>query len=143
MSTRTIQELERNLICVAIVEAVTPRAREIAAERATGRRTQEFELADVGRLTIKGYATPKQSVVAVAFEISFDLILVDREGPEKSRTETTLSLEGSCSYDPSKHETSDVVVRSWNHRTKGAGSYWAEMSADPAFAAQMAGTRYV
>ncbi len=144
VSKGTIQELERNLICEAILEAVTPRAREIASERASSRTGRTFELGEMKTLAINGYATPKQSVVAVTFEISFNLNLFERDGQEESRLETNLSLEGSCSYDPGRHETSEVIIRSWSQSVKGANSYHGDMSLyDPTFEAQIVGTRYV
>jgi hypothetical protein len=140
VSHRSIDTLEKEVICDEIVNSVRTLAREIAMERAS--HSQRFELDEAKKLIIKGYATPKPSIIAIAFEVLFDLRLIDRDGAEERQTDTTLSLDGSCSYDPVKHETADVTVKSWNHRIRN-GSHSGTMSLDPTFQDQMTQTRYV
>jgi hypothetical protein len=133
-----IETLEKEVICDEVVKCATTLAREFAAERAT-----RFEFGEQ-KLTIKGYATPTPSRVAVAFEVSFDLRLLDQEGSRERQVDTTLTLDGSCSYDPVRHETTDVFVKSWSHSVKNQkGYHWGQRSPDPAFHDQMAQTRYV
>lgn len=140
VSHKKIETLEKEVICDEIAKAATPLAHKIAAERA---KAQRYELGEAERLTIKGYATPKPSLVAVAFEVSFDLRLFDQKGSEERQLDTRLTMDGSCSYDPVKKEASDVLVKSWRHNVKGqTGSYWATYD-DPAFRAQMEQTRYI
>lgn len=144
VSHERIEALEKEVIYDEILKSVTTLAREIAAERANSRHSQGFDLGDAQRLTIKGYTTPKPSLVAVAFEVSFDLKLLDQEGSGEREVDSTLTLDGSCSYDPLGHETSDVVVKSWSHNLKShQGFHWSQMSPNPTFQEQMAQTRYV
>lgn len=144
VSHGAIDTLEKDVICDAIVGAVTPLADEIAAERIRSDRPSAYELGDAKKLIIKGYATPKPSLIAVTFEVSFDLRLFDEKGPGERQTDTTLRLDGSCSYHPGTHQTSDVVVKAWNHSLKGSGThYYSSGSLGPMLRDQLSQTRYV
>jgi hypothetical protein len=59
---RPVAVIDESTIAAAIVSAVTPKARELAATRATS-----HQIRDNPRTQIRGYATPKQSLVAVSF----------------------------------------------------------------------------
>jgi hypothetical protein len=142
ISHSTIETLEKEVLLDKIANSVIPIAREYAAERATSHRSQRFELTEAKQMTIKGYATPKPTTIAVAFEATFDLGLIDLEGLEERQTDTILILNGSCSYDAIKREISDVTVKSWRHRIKD-GLRSSSMSLDPAFQDQMTETRYI
>ncbi|MGV7219222.1 hypothetical protein, partial [Bradyrhizobium sp. UFLA05-112] len=150
VSQNEITILEKDRICDAIVEIVTPKAQEIAAER-TSRESghlgtiKRFELSDAKTVTIKGYATPKQSIVAVTFEVSFDLMLFRSDESGEQQVDTSLSLEGSCSYNPASRDTSDLLVSTWHHSLKGhTGTSWSMHSAPgSAFERQLKETRYI
>jgi len=150
VSQNEITYLEKDTICDAIVEIVTPKAREIASERASGGSAHigtitRFELSDAQNVIIKGYATPKQSVIAVTFEVSFDLLLFRSDDGEERQIDTTLRLEGSCSYNPTVRETSDLLVSTWHHSLKGnTGWNWSTHSpVGREFERQLRETRYI
>lgn len=145
-SHRTIDTLEKDVICDAIIEAITPCAREIAAERASAaNHSRKYELGDADKLTIKGYATPKPSVVAITFGVSFDLQIFDDAGSEERLVSSILRLDGSCSYNPSRHETSDVIISRWSQSLRGNTGYgWSSYGQlDPEFQNQLRETRYI
>ncbi len=143
VSHEKLEELEKKVICDEIVRSVTPLAQELAIGRVNKHAYTQYELGEAVRLEIKGYATPRPSLVAVEFEVSFNLRLFDKEDGER-QVNTILTLDGSCSYDPSKQETSDVVVKSWVHRPKGKeGRFWSESMSGPALRDQFEQTRFV
>ena len=144
-SHQAIATLERDIILDALVEAVTPNAHQIAMENAAKHPDQEYELSNPYAITIKGYATPKQSIVAVTFGISFDLLAIERTETSERQRKTTLRLDGSCSYSPSLRKTSDVVISRWSHSLKessGSGG-WSNSTVDPALFSQIQETRYI
>jgi hypothetical protein len=141
-SYKTIDVLERDLICDAIIAAVIPQAHKIAGEGGT-----EYELGEPHTLTIIGYATPKPSIVAVTFGVSFDLRTINRKQGEERQVDLTLRLDGSCSYNPSLHQTSDVLVSRWSKSVRGHIEIgWASHAYDPYdsdLASQLKQTRYI
>ncbi|WP_315716485.1 MULTISPECIES: PIN domain-containing protein [unclassified Bradyrhizobium] len=150
VSQNEITILEKDTICDAVVEIVTPKAQEIASERAVSRvpahigAIKRFELSDAQNVIIKGYATPKKSIVAVTFEVLFDLLLFRSDEGEEQQIDTTLRLEGSCSYNPTLRETSDLLVSTWHHTLKGTGFNWSTHSAIGAeYERQLMETRYI
>jgi hypothetical protein len=109
-STSTIDE---EAIGLAIVQSVTPRAREIATEK------NAFELGAAHKPKIKGYATPKPTLIAVSFEVAFDLKFVEDRGRLEEHDEAELKLKGVCSYDPNDKRISEVEVREWSTSLRG------------------------
>jgi hypothetical protein len=111
----TTQRLDDRLIENAIVPAITPRASEIAADRG------EYELGAVRRHTIRGFATPGPSLLAVSFEVSFDLRReVEREGREEEFY-AVLTVTGDCSFNPETSVVSNVEIGAWSTNERGAG----------------------
>ena len=100
----------------AIIESVTPGARERASRSGT------FELGEPHKPKINGYATPKSSLVAISFEVSFDLERVELRGETEERSDADLSLTGVCSYDPNLKQVSEIEIRVWSESMKGYGS---------------------
>lgn len=136
VSENEITSLEKNTICDAIVAIVTPKAQEIAYERASSKdmfnvafnvgKINRFELGAAQKVTIKGYATPKPSSIAITFGISFDLLMFRSDGKDEEQLDTTLHLEGSCSYDPNLLDTSDLLISTWTHSLKrNSGGMWS------------------
>lgn len=135
--------IEKDVILDAIREAVTPLAHEIAAERVASRSTKKFELGHARNLAIKGYGTPKPSVVAVTFSVLFDLIMFKLEESEERQVDSTLQLDGSCSYNPNLHQTSDLTVSTWTHRLKGGSYGESHSTVDPQLQNQLRQTRFI
>lgn len=150
VSQNEITILEKDKICDAIVEIVTPKAQEIASERTSRESShlgtiKRFELSDAKNVTIKGYATPKQSIVAVTFEVLFDLMLFRSDESGEQQIDTSLRLEGSCFYNPASRDTSDLLVSTWHHSLKGhTGMSWSRHSAPGSeFERQLRETKYI
>ncbi len=123
MGDRT-SSIDEEAIGAAIVQSVTGRAHEIATDKGT------FELGAVHKPKISGYATPKPSLIAISFEVVFDLELADARGETEDRDDAELSLKGVCSYDPSNREISEIEVREWSTHLKGRLGGWSTHSAD-------------
>jgi len=125
---KTVATLDNDAIGAAIVQALTPIAHEIAA----GSRGEQFVLGPASRLRIKGYATPKPSVVAVSFEVSFALKRTEIENGEERQIDAKLRIGGACSYDPNRHEVSEIEVNEWSKNLSGyegrgfSGTMWAD-----------------
>ena len=114
-------------IGAAILESVLPHAREIAREG------EKFELGKPHTPKISGYATPKPSLVAVSFEISFELDHVEVSGETESRSDAELSVKGVCSYNPILKQASDIEIREWSKRLKsGRSGFFGKTSPDRA-----------
>lgn len=125
----TVAPLDEGLIGSAIVQAVTPRAREIAADAADRHR---FELGEAFRPRIRGYATPKPSLLAVSFELSFALKRVETLDDQEQRSDATLRVGGECSYDPNLSEVSEIEIREWNKSSNPRdGNGWGTGWSDP------------
>ena len=76
--------IDEALIRSAILDAVTPCAREIVAESDTlDFRKAKFELGKPHEPNIRGYATPKPSLIAVSFEVSFGMERVETRDEDK------------------------------------------------------------
>jgi PIN domain-containing protein len=101
--------LDEAAIAEAIVRAVAPRAREIAANNARG-----FELGSSFSTRISGFATPKPSVVAVSFQVSFELTRLEAQEDDEHKFDANLRVSGSCSYDPNLKELSEIEVKEWS-----------------------------
>lgn len=101
----TIATLDEESIGSAIVLAVTPRAREIAKDE------DHFELGKASLPRIRGYATPKPSLLAISFEISFALQRVETLDDHEQRSDATLDVGGVCSYEPNLGEVSEIEIR--------------------------------
>ncbi|MGH7814459.1 MAG: PIN domain-containing protein [Candidatus Binataceae bacterium] len=100
--------LEGAGISEVIVRAAMPRAAEIVATNAS-----DYELGRAGRTRINGYATPKPSVIAVSFQTSFDLQPVEAPNGGASEVGGTMTVGGSCSYDPNQDGVSDIEITEW------------------------------
>jgi hypothetical protein len=96
-----------------IVEAVMSSARDIAARTEFG-STEIFELGEVHGPVISGYATPQSSLLAISFEISFDLrpVFARQDGEEYKNAK--LDMKGVCACDPKSKKIFDVEVREWH-----------------------------
>jgi hypothetical protein len=99
--------LDEATISEAIVRAVMPRAREMAAKHAPS-----DELGGLLRTRISGYATPKPSIVAISFQVTFELSHVETQTDDNDKA--TLRIGGSCSYDPNLNEISDIEIKEWS-----------------------------
>jgi hypothetical protein len=112
-----ISSIDEETIGVAIVQSVAGRAYEIATDKGT------FELGAPHKPKISGYATPKPSLIAISFEVVFDLTFAEVRGETEDRDEVELALKGVCSYDPSNKQFSEIEVREWSMYLKGAGAW--------------------
>lgn len=115
---KTAASIDEPSIKRAIVEAVQPQAIEIAQK-------DKFELGELRRATIAGYATPKPSLVAVSFETAFTLKRVAAAGDGERESEGSLRIAGVCSYEPASNAVSDIELREWFIREDRAqGGFW-------------------
>ncbi|MGY8663482.1 PIN domain-containing protein [Bradyrhizobium sp. UFLA05-109] len=114
--------IEQEAIGASILGAVDERAREIASE------TGKFELGASHKPILRGYATPKPSLVAISFEVAFDLNYVDAQSERSD--EAKLTIRGICSYDPSSNQVSEIEVREWSTHLKGQHMSWGSLSPD-------------
>lgn len=113
---KAVASLDESTIAKAIVEAITPDARQMAADKAS-----LYELASVTNTRIRGYATPKPSLVAISFEVTFSLSRIDAKDSAESESGSNLRLEGVCSYDHKRKDVSDIEIRGWWTWTKEGG----------------------
>ena len=118
--------IDEEAIGAAIVKSVTNRAHEIAAEKG------QFELGSAYKPKIRGYATPKPSLIAISFEVVFDLRFIEVRSETEDRDEAELSVKGICSYDPSGSEISEIEVREWSTSIKGYQRGWSTYHPDRA-----------
>ena len=116
--------IDEKTIGAAIVESVKDRAHEIATDKG------QFELGAPHKPKISGYATPKPSLIAISFEVVFDLKFVEVRGDAEDRDEAELSLRGVCSYDPNNGRVSEIEVREWSTYLKGRHGGWNTTSPD-------------
>ena len=84
---RPLAVLNEPEICDAILAATTPWATELICKDDSAK--QRHELGEVSQLTIKGYATPKPTAVAVTFEVVFNYQRI--EADENSERQTILT----------------------------------------------------
>ena len=113
--------IDEEAIGRAILEAVTPRAHEIASDKGNFTLAMDERAFEVGgslRPRIRGYATPKPSLIAISFEVAFDLKSVERSANAGGKTEAgpaaELTLRGVCSFDPNAKAISEVELREWS-----------------------------
>jgi hypothetical protein len=122
---KAVAQLDEELIGNAVVQALKPSAQELAA----GTRGDGFELGASTRRRIKGYATPKPSVLALSFEVQFALKRIEVADGEERQVDAELIVAGTCSYEPKRHEVTDVVVSEWTkHLPKSEGSFFSGSS---------------
>ena len=105
----TMRSIDEAAIGAAIEEAVTPWAQEKVMED-----SDEFELGSVRDLKITGYATPKTSVIAVSFSLSFNMSLGKLQSGEERNTKGRLGIVGGCSYNPNTKVVSDMEISQWS-----------------------------
>lgn len=115
--------LDEATISEAIVRAVTPRARDLAADKA-----QRFELGGLLKTRISGYATPKPSIVAISFQVIFALNHIEPETEGDRRINANFRIGGSCSYDPNLNEVSETEIKEWSTYLPEGGSLWSSTS---------------
>jgi hypothetical protein len=114
-----------------ITSAIAERAREIASEGVTTNPNETFKLGGVRRLKINGYATPKPSLIAISFEISFDLERNIIRDETEERINSTMTLKGVGSYNPIEKKLLEIDIREWSKRLKSAsGGFMAMTSPD-------------
>jgi len=124
---QTVAALDERAIETAIVAAVSTRAGELLKEQGG----DHFELGELIRTRIDGYATPRPSLVAVSFSVTFGLTHIEAKGSREEREKVTMTVSGLCSYEPRTHEVSDIEVREWDQRATGTGGSWGSFSYDP------------
>lgn len=115
---QAVAALDEAAIEAAILAAVSTRARELLKDQSS----EHFDLGELIRTRIDGYATPRPSLVAVSFTVTFCLIHIEAQGSREEREEVTMTVSGVCSYDPRTREVSDVEVREWDQSVRGTGS---------------------
>ncbi len=122
----TIARLDKVALAAKIGEAATPMARNIAAEHEKG-----FELGKRISSRIKGFATPKPAIFAVSFVTSFEMAYVKARKSGEDREDSTLTLEGTCSYSQTSDEISEIKIETWDLTWKGGGKQWWSTSYPP------------
>ena len=65
---------------------------------------------------IKGYATPKEALIAVSFDLSYELNRVGPAGETGEDEKALLALRGECDFDPNKNVVSGVEIKGWSQR---------------------------
>jgi hypothetical protein len=127
--------IDKQAIGDAIVEAIVEQAREIATREDNPLMSGEtaFTLGAAHRPEIKGYATPKPSLVAISFEVSFDLERASMGDETETLGAVIMTLKGVCSYDPTTKNVSEIEIRAWSKNLNwGAGGGGAIASPDKA-----------
>ncbi|MGO9451265.1 MAG: PIN domain-containing protein [Candidatus Binataceae bacterium] len=114
---RPVAVVDESAIAAAIVSAATPKARELAAIHAA-----LHQLEGDPQTQIKGYATPKQSLVAVSFDVMFTLKSIEPIERAGDRSPAWLRVGGTCSYDPITGNVCDIEIGDYTVRT-GNGAY--------------------
>jgi len=129
-STTAIDEAK---IAAEIVEAVKPHAREIAS---SGSPSNAFDLRHVEKTRIIGYATPKPSLVAVSFSVTFAMSRLADVGANEDRISATLTVVGGCSHEPNSDTLSDVEISEWTMASRGGRGGWSRSSQNSTFSNQ-------
>jgi hypothetical protein len=111
----TAATIDETAIATAIVETVTPRAREVALE------SGNFELVASGKPSIFGYATPTPALVAISFVVPFEIERVETEGDAENTIRAKMTLSGECAYDPNRNAVSGVEIQGWSQSLKTPG----------------------
>jgi hypothetical protein len=107
------RKIDESTIAEGIVAAARKEVPAIALR--DGFADAVITIQHAGPAKIIAYATPKPSIIAVAFEIPFKL---DRT-QEEVRQEITVVLDGVGSYNPDSKEVSDIEIRGWQERGPG------------------------
>ena len=126
----TVVSIDERAIATSIIESVSSDARAIASEKGP------FELGRALAAQIKGYATPKEALVAVSFELYFELDRVGSTGPFGEDEKALLTLKGDCDFDPNRNAVSAIEVKSWSQRighSWGSAHYFSETRDDQKF----------
>jgi len=115
----TVVAIDESVIAEAIVESVSPTARDIVA----GETPEEgkFVLGEPLGWKIKGYATPKPAAVAISFEVAFELELIATGDEAWGLENGRLRIEGECDFDPNRNTVSQIEVKGWSQRL---GASW-------------------
>jgi hypothetical protein len=102
---RPVAIVDESTISAAIVMAAAPKARELAATYAALHRVEGEP-----QTQVKGYATPKPSLVAVSFDVRFPLRSVEPIAIERPWTGDEVRIGGTCSYDPITGNVSEIEI---------------------------------
>jgi hypothetical protein len=121
VTDKAVTPLDEAALAAGIVDALRPKAKELAAEP-----NGEFELGPPSQPRIKGYTTPKPSVVAVSFEVRYPLTRLETNDGEQRQVDAVLLVSGVCSYDPGQNSVSEVEVREWSKRLPGYERSWTD-----------------
>lgn len=118
---RPVSIVDESTISAAIVRAVTPKARELAATYAA-LHTVEGE----PQTQVKGYATPKPSLVAVSFDVAFPLRSAEPIEIERPWSGDEVRIGGTCSYEPITGNVSEIEIGDYTiwagNQMSGTGS---------------------
>ncbi|MCG2642572.1 MULTISPECIES: PIN domain-containing protein [Bradyrhizobium] len=116
----TAVAIDESVIAQAILETISPAARDIVvAGKAPGQG--KFELGEPLGWKIKGYATPKPAVVAISFEVAFELDLLAAGNEAWGLEKGQLRIEGECDFDPNQKIISHIEVKNWS---QNLGASW-------------------
>jgi hypothetical protein len=128
--------LDEAAIADSIVEAITPQARERLASRSY------FELGRLVRKKIRGYATPRPSLIAVSFEVLFEMITLVQDQDNEQREIGSFTLGGVCSYDPILKVVSDIEVLETSESVERPGQpYYGSFTMQPSERSQFSPER--
>jgi hypothetical protein len=111
---QSVAVIDEPMIASAIVSAVMPRARSLAATHAA-----LHQIEGRPRTRIKGYATPKPSQVAVSFEVTFPLKRIDPLESESDLGPAMIRVGGTCSYDPISGNVFEVEIDDYTVKYEG------------------------
>jgi hypothetical protein len=116
--------LDEKAISLTIIPAVA----SVAYEKASRQHSDPVELVLASAPSIKGYATPTASAVAISFEVPYLLRRFSAGVDEVKHVESDFVIEGTCSYDPNTKDISDVAVSTWSESVPG----WSRHTVDQA-----------
>ena len=127
-----ITQVDEDTISAAIVAAVAPEAREVASNQGG-----EFELGALRNIQITGYATPKESIVAVSFIVTFDISRSEHINTDRQRPNIKMRLTGGCSYDPNAKVVSEIEISEWSKSLDSeSGGSWGTYSSSQSISRQ-------
>jgi hypothetical protein len=104
--------LDEGPITQTIVAALGPIAAELAVRKSGG----SGDLGAATGIRIKGYATPKPSIIAISFDVSYPFAIVSKDGDAEQKEVASMDVRGVCSYDPNTKGVSDIEIREWSKR---------------------------
>jgi len=113
---KPVAVLDESAISTTIVDAVSSDARQLVAKH-----SDSYALASAYERRISGYATPKPSIIAISFEVWFNLRRTKSRNMRTPNKDGRLRVAGVCSYDPKQGTVSDVEVREWSMWTDDGG----------------------